>query len=122
FVGRDSLDSVQTGVQSSRIPLWPAADHTTAVAANVRNGIAKMAPVQDHIMSDVPYGVYTIFFSVIHEPVRFGGGLEHSYSQYDIMPAQAFADPSGKLGDVICPLLSHEFLDPRHVKRLRASS
>ena len=119
FVGRYSLDSLQAGGKWIRIALWPAADYTTAVAANLRNGIAKMAPVQDHIMSDVPYDVYTIFFSVIHEPVRFGGGLEHSYSQYDIMPAQAFADPSGNLGDFMYPLLSHEFFHLWNVKRIR---
>ena len=119
FVGRYSLDSLQAGGKWIRIALWPAADYTTAVAANLRNGIAKMAPVQDHIMGDAPYDVYTIFFSVIHEPVRFGGGLEHSYSQYDIMPAQAFADPSGNLGDFMYPLLSHEFFHLWNVKRIR---
>jgi len=37
-------------------------------------------------MGDAPYEVYTIFFNVIHGPIDFGGGLEHSSSQYDIMP------------------------------------
>jgi len=119
FVGRYNLDSLQAGGKWIRIALWPAADYTPAVAANLRNGIAKMAPVQDHIMGDAPYDVYTIFFNVIHEPVRFGGGLEHSYSQYDIMPAQAFADASGTLGDFMYPLLSHEFFHLWNVKRIR---
>jgi len=52
-----------------------------------------MAPVQNRIMGEAPYDVYTIFFNVIHESIDFGGGLEHSYSQFDIMPAPAFADP-----------------------------
>ena len=119
FLGRYSLDSLQAGGKWIRIALWPAADYTPAVAANLRNGIAKMAPVQDRIMGDAPYDVYTIFFNVIHEPVRFGGGLEHSYSQYDIMPAQAFADASGNLGDFMYPLLSHEFFHLWNVKRIR---
>jgi len=119
FLGRYSLDSLQAGGKWIRIALWPAADYTPAVAANLRNGIAKMAPVQDRIMGDVPYDVYTVFFNVIHGPIGFGGGLEHSSSQYDIMPALAFADPSGNLGDFMYPLLSHEFFHLWNVKRIR---
>ena len=120
FLGRYSLDSLQAGGKWIRIALWPAADYTAPVARNLRNAIAKMAPVQNRIMGEAPYDVYTIFFNVIHEPIDFGGGLEHSYSQYDIMPANAFADPlSGKLGDFIYPLVSHEFFHLWNVKRIR---
>jgi len=105
FVGKYSLDSLQADGKWIRIALWPASDYTPAVARNLRNGVAKMAPVQNRIMGDTPYDVYTVFFNVIHGPIGFGGGLEHSASQYDIMPAQAFADPvSGNLGDFMYPL------------------
>jgi len=119
FVGRYSLDSLQADGKWIRIAVWPAADYTPAVARNLRNGIAKMAPVQNRIMGDAPYDVYTVFFNVIHGPIDFGGGLEHSASQYDIMPALAFADPSGTLGDFMYPLLSHEFFHLWNVKRIR---
>jgi len=119
FLGRYSLDSLQADGKWIRIAVWPAADYTPAVARNLRNGVAKMAPVQNRIMGEAPYDVYTVFFNVMHEPVGFGGGLEHSFSQYDIMPALAFADPSGTLGDFMYPLLSHEFFHLWNVKRLR---
>lgn len=119
FLGRYSLDSLQAGGKWIRVAVWPAADYTPAVARNIRNGIAKMAPVQNRIMGEAPYDVYTVFYNVIHEPVNFGGGLEHSYSQYDILPALAFADPAGTLGDFMYPLLSHEFFHLWNVKRLR---
>ncbi|HXO86747.1 MAG TPA: PDZ domain-containing protein [Gemmatimonadales bacterium] len=119
FLGRYSLDSLQAGGKWIRIAVWPAADYTPAVARNIRNGISKMAPVQNRIMGEAPYDVYTIFYNVIHEPINFGGGLEHSYSQYDILPALAFADPAGTLGDFMYPLLSHEFFHLWNVKRLR---
>jgi len=119
FVGRYSLDSLQADGKWIRIAVWPSADYTPAVARNLRNGVAKMAPVQNRIMGDAPYDVYTIFFNVIHGPIDFGGGLEHSASQYDIMPALAFADPSGTLGDFMYPLLSHEFFHLWNVKRIR---
>src|SRR6267378_581831 len=119
FLGRYSLDSLQADGKWIRIAVWPAADYTPAVARNLRNGVAKMAPVQNRIMGDAPYEVYTVFFNVIHGPINFGGGLEHSSSQYDIMPALAFADPSGNLGDFMYPLLSHEFFHLWNVKRIR---
>jgi predicted metalloprotease with PDZ domain len=120
FVGRYSLDSLQVDGKWIRVALWPASDYTPAVARNLRNGIAKMAPVQNRIMGGAPYDVYTVFFNVIHEPINFGGGLEHSFSHYNIMPAgPAFADAAGNLGDFIYPLVSHEFFHMWNVKRLR---
>ncbi len=97
----------------------PATDYTPAVARNLRNGVAKMAPVQNRIMGETPYDEYTVFFNVIHGPIDFGGGLEHSSAQYDIMPALAFADAAGNLGDFMYPLLSHEFFHLWNVKRIR---
>ena len=119
FVGHYSVDSLQADGKWIRIAVWPAADYTPAVARNLRNGVAKMAPVQNRIMGEAPYDVYTVFFNVIHGPIDFGGGLEHSASQFDIMPALAFADPSGTLGDFMYPLLSHEFFHLWNVKRIR---
>jgi predicted metalloprotease with PDZ domain len=120
FLGRYSLDSLQTGGKWIRIALWPTADYTAPVARNLRSAVSRMAPVQNRIMGEAPYDVYTIFFNIIHEPIDFGGGLEHSSSQFDIMPANAFADPlSGKLGDFMYPLVSHEFFHLWNVKRIR---
>lgn len=119
FLGRFSVDSLQASGKWIRIAVWPATDYTPAVARNLRNGIAKMAPVQNRIMGEAPYDVYTVFYNVIHDPIDFGGGLEHSSSQYDIMPALAFADASGTLGDFMYPLLSHEFFHLWNVKRIR---
>jgi predicted metalloprotease with PDZ domain len=119
FVGHYSLDSLQVDGKWIRIAVWPAADYTPAVARNLRGGVEKMAPVQNRLMAGAPYDVYTVFFNVIHEPVNFGGGLEHSASQYDIMPAPAFADAAGNLGDFMYPLLSHEFFHLWNVKRIR---
>jgi len=72
FVGKYSLDSLQTDGKWIRIALWPASDYTPAVARNLRSGVAKMAPVQNRIMGDTPYDVYTVFFNVIHGPIEIG--------------------------------------------------
>jgi predicted metalloprotease with PDZ domain len=119
FVGRFSLDSLPVDGKWIRIALWPATDYTPAVSRNLRSAIDRMAQAQNRLMRGAPYDVYTVFFNVIHEPIEFGGGLEHSSAQYDIMPAQAFASPDGALGDFMYPLLSHEFFHLWNVKRIR---
>ncbi|MGH7672310.1 MAG: M61 family metallopeptidase [Gemmatimonadales bacterium] len=120
FVGRYSLDSLRVDGKWIRIAVWPAADYTPAVARNLRDAIEKMAKVQNRLMGGAPYETYTVFFNVIHEPIGFGGGLEHAASQYDIMPAGPdFADDNGQLGSFIRPLLSHEFFHLWNVKRIR---
>lgn len=119
FVGRFSLDSLAVDGKWIRIAVYPAADYTAAVARNLREGIARQAAVQNRLMGGPPYETYTVFFHVYHEPIQFGGGLEHASSQFDIMPANGFADSDGTLGDFIRPLLSHEFFHLWNVKRIR---
>ena len=120
FLGSFSLDSVVVDGKPVRIAVWPAADYTAPVAKSLRESVTRIATEENKEMGGPPYDAYTIFFNVIHEPVNFGGGLEHSYSQFDIMPANAFADPqSGQLGDFMNPLLSHEMFHLWNVKRMR---
>jgi predicted metalloprotease with PDZ domain len=119
FVGHFSLDSLQVDGKWIRVATWPAADYTPAVARNLRDGIAKQAAVQNALMGGPPYDTYTLFFNVIHEPINYGGGLEHAASQYDILPTEMFADASGTLGSFMRPLTSHEFFHMWNVKRIR---
>jgi predicted metalloprotease with PDZ domain len=121
FVGHFSLDSLQVDGKWIRIAAWPAADYTPAVARNLREGIARQAAVQNALMGGAPYDTYTIFFNVIHEPINYGGGLEHAASQYDILPTEMFADASGTLGSFMRPLTAHEFFHLWNVKRIRPS-
>lgn len=123
FVGHFSLDSLQAGGHWIRMALWPVTDYSPPVAASLRASIAKVAPVQDQLMGGAPYDVYTVFFTIIYEPINFGGGLEHAASQYDIMPAGPdFASANGVLGSFINPLLAHEFFHLWNVKRIRPAT
>lgn len=119
FVGHFSLDSLAVDGKWIRIAVWPERDYTPAVARNLRDGIAKQAAVQNRLMGGPPYDVYTVFFNVYHEPIQFGGGLEHAASQFDIMPADGFADADGNLGSFMRPLIAHEFFHLWNVKRIR---
>lgn len=121
FVGRFSLDSIAVDGKWIRIAVYPAADYTPAVARNLRDGLAKQAAVQNRLMGGPPYDTYTVFFNVYHEPIQFGGGLEHAFSQFDIMPADGFAAEDGTLGDFMRPLTAHEFFHLWNVKRIRPS-
>jgi predicted metalloprotease with PDZ domain len=119
FVGKYSLDSLQVDGKWIRIAVWPTDAYTPAVARNMRTDLEKIAKTQNAIMGGPPYDHYTVFFNVIREPINFGGGLEHSAAQFDIMPQGAFADPAGRFGDFMVPLMSHEYFHLWNVKRIR---
>jgi len=101
--------------------VWPAEAYSPAVARNMRTDLEKIAKTENTLFGGPPYDNYTVFFNVIHEPVNFGGGLEHSAAQFDILPAGAFADAAGNLGSFMVPLLSHEYFHVFNVKRIRPS-
>lgn len=119
FVGKYSLDSVQVDGKSVRIAVWPVDAYTTAVQGNMRAAVEKIAKSENGLFGGPPYEHYTVFFNVIREPINFGGGLEHSASQFDIMPQGAFADALGNFGDFMVPLMSHEYFHLFNVKRIR---
>ncbi len=119
FVGKYSLDSVQVDGKWIRIAVWPADAYTPAVARNMRSDVERIAKTENGLMGGPPYEHYTVFFNVIREPISFGGGLEHSAAQFDIMPQGAFADAAGNFGDFMVPLMSHEYFHLWNVKRIR---
>jgi len=119
FVGKYSLDSLSVDGKWVRIAVWPADAYTPAVARTMRADVDTIAHTENALFGGPPYDTYTIFFNVIREPIGFAGGLEHAASQFDIMPAGAFADAAGALGDFMVPLMSHEYFHLFNVKRIR---
>src|SRR5256712_10521057 len=119
FVGKYSLDSLQADGRWIRMAVWPADAYTPAVQRNMRTDVERIAKTENAIFGGPPYDAYTVFFNVIREPINFGGGLEHSASQFDIMPQGAFADAAGNFGDFMIPLMSHEYFHLFNVKRIR---
>jgi len=119
FVGKYSLDSLQADGRWIRVAVWPADAYTPAVQRNMRADVERIVKTENAIFGGPPYDSYTVFFNVIREPINFGGGLEHSASQFDIMPQGAFADAAGNFGDFMIPLLSHEYFHIFNVKRIR---
>ncbi len=119
FLGTFSRDSLRLDDTWLRIGVWPAAAYTPAVARNLRASVERLSRVQNRLMGGPPYSVYTVFFAIPPEPIDFGGGLEHSYSHFNILPGQAFADAAGNLGGFVNPLLSHELFHLWNVKRIR---
>ncbi|HXQ27677.1 MAG TPA: PDZ domain-containing protein [Gemmatimonadales bacterium] len=122
FVGHFSLDSALVENKWVRLAVWPASSYSPAVARSLRGSLEQIAKSEDRMMGGPPYDEYTVFFTVISEPISFGGGLEHASSQFDIMPANAFADATGTLGDFIVPLMAHEYFHLWNVKRIRPAA
>ena len=122
FVGSYALDSMTVDNRPFRIAVWPRDAYTAAVARNMRTDLTKIAETENRMMGGPPYDEYTVFFNAISEPISFGGGLEHANAQYDIMPAAAFADVTGQLGDFMVPLMSHEYFHIWNVKRVRPAA
>ena len=119
FLGRFSRDSLQVSGAWLRIATWPATAYTPAVARNLRSTLERLVGAQNRLMGGPPYDVYTVFLNIFTEPLESAGGLEHSDSHFDIMPAEAFADPAGNLGPFMKSLLSHEIFHLWNVKRVR---
>jgi len=122
FVGKYSLDSIKVEGKWIRIALWPGELYTPGHSGNIRTDLTKIAQTEDRLMGGPPYDTYTVFFNIIREAIAFGGGLEHSAAQYDIMPVTAFADPAGTLGDFMVPLMAHEYFHLWNVKRIRPAA
>jgi predicted metalloprotease with PDZ domain len=119
FVGSFSLDSLAVDGKWIRLAVWPADAYTAGVRRNMRADVEKIARTENALFGGPPYEHYTVFFNVIREPISFGGGLEHSASQFDIMPQGAFADAAGTFGDFMVPLMAHEYFHLFNVKRIR---
>lgn len=119
FVGTHSVDSVSVDGKWVRIAVSPATAYTPAASRSLRNSVTRLVQTQNRIMGGPPFDVYTVFFAVPQQPIHFAGGLEHSNSHFNVMPAIGFADPAGNLGDFMNPLMSHEFFHLWNVKRIR---
>ncbi|HKC47394.1 MAG TPA: PDZ domain-containing protein [Gemmatimonadales bacterium] len=119
FVGHFTRDSLSVDGKWIRIGFWPAEDYTPVAAKNLKDGVGRQAATQNKLMGGAPYDVYTVFFNIIHEPINYGGGLEHAASQYDILPTEMYIDSAGEFGSFVRPLTAHEFFHLWNVKRIR---
>ncbi len=122
FAGKYSLDSLQVDGKSIRIAVWPGDAYPAPLQRNMRAAVENIARTENALFGGPPYDQYTVFFNVIREPINFGGGLEHSGSQFDIMPQGGFADAAGNFGDFMIPLMSHEYFHLFNVKRIRPAA
>ncbi len=119
FVGVFSLDSLTVDGKRVRLAVWPVDAYSAPVARSLRASLERIVATQNRLFGGPACDVYTVFFTVIREPIGFGGGLEHACSQFDIMPQGAFADAAGNLGPFMNSLLSHELFHLWNVKRIR---
>lgn len=120
FAGRFWLDSVMVDGKPVRLAVHPDSAMSPIVWDSVRQAISGIVTAQNRIFGGPPYESYTVLLYAPFIDVQWGGGLEHSNSQLDMLPAAFFADrATGQLGPFTRPLLSHEFFHLFNVKRIR---
>ncbi|MBI4542565.1 MAG: M61 family metallopeptidase [Gemmatimonadetes bacterium] len=121
FLGRLASDSVEVDGRTIRFAIYPDSALTPAVWDSVSDAIRRIATVQNRIFGGPPYDAYTVLFFAPFTDMQWGGGLEHHNSQFDAIAGPFFAPDrrTGRLGDFVRPLLSHEFFHLWNVKRIR---
>jgi predicted metalloprotease with PDZ domain len=120
FAGRLWMDSVMVDGKPVRFAIHPDSAMTPAIWDSLRHAITGIVTQQNRIFGGPPYEGYTVLWLAPFADMQWAGGLEHSNSQFDVIPAPYFADrASGQLGPFTRPLLSHEFFHLFNVKRVR---
>lgn len=119
FVGRFALDSMTVDGATIVVAVYPRSRFRGQARERFLDGVRRIATVQHELFGGPPYDRYVLLLYLETEPISFGGGLEHAYSQLDILPAPAFADAAGNLGPFVLPLVSHELFHVWNVKRIR---
>lgn len=120
FAGRFWQDSVQVDGRYIRFAIYPDSAMSPPVWDSLRHAISGIVTQQNRIFGGPPYQAYSVLFLAPFTEMQWGGGLEHSNSQFDAIAAPYFANrATGELGPFTRPLLSHEFFHLFNVKRIR---
>lgn len=119
FVGRFSLDSMTVDGATIVVAVYPEALFRGVGRQRFLDGVRAISAAQHALFGGPPYDRYLVLLYLETGPIDFGGGLEHAYSQLDVLPAPAFADTAGNLGPFVLYLISHEFYHAWNVKRIR---
>ncbi len=119
FVGRFAADSVTVDGATIVVAVYPESHFRGRVRQRFLENVRKIASAQHKLFGGPPYDRYVLLLYLETGPIHFGGGLEHSFAQLDILPALAFADTAGNFGPFVFPLVAHELYHAWNVKRIR---
>ncbi|UCC73442.1 MAG: M61 family metallopeptidase [Gemmatimonadota bacterium] len=122
FVGHFAIDSVNVDGRWSRLAVYPAAHFRDPARGMALEALGKIATTLHEMFGEVPYRRYTTFIYLADENYLYVAGLEHSNSQFDIMPAIIFDQARFTFRELVYPLLSHEYYHAWNVKRIRPTA
>lgn len=122
FVGAFSVDSFDVDGATILVAVYPKPVFAGVARDRFLAGVREIAAAQHKLFGGPPYDRYVVLLYLETEPINFGGGLEHSFAQFDILPVPAFADPQGNLGGFVLYLISHELYHAWNVKRIRPAA
>jgi predicted metalloprotease with PDZ domain len=121
FVGRFAIDSVQADGRWIRLAVYPGRFLRDPAKRMALEALGRIADYQHDLFGEPPYDRYTTLIYLATEPIQFFGGLEHSNSHLDILPAVAFEQPT-MVFPIVYRLLTHEYYHTWNVKRIRPAS
>jgi predicted metalloprotease with PDZ domain len=122
FLGHFAIDSVTVDDRWIRLAVYPAGYSNmsrTPAREMALEALAQMAEVLHGLFGEPPYDRYTTFVYLEESQLTFAGGLEHSDSHLDIIPAIAFQNPRLTFRQFFYRLLAHEYYHAWNVKRIR---
>lgn len=122
FLGNFAIDSVRVDARWIRMAVYPARyfeDEPGGARERALEAMARIARSTNELFGEPPYDRYTTFVYLEESALTFAGGLEHSDSHLDILPAATFEHPKFTFRQFFYRLLSHEYYHAWNVKRIR---
>lgn len=119
FVGRFAIDSAMADGRWIRLAHYPADAVPNEVKEVVLDALQRIADYSHDLFGEPPYDRYTTFVYMYSGQPSSSGGLEHSDSHLDIVPAAMFQSAEQVGQGFGLGLLSHEYYHAWNVKRIR---
>lgn len=116
FVGHFGIDSLMEDGVPIRFAVYPADQIGTDFGKGSLEAIGKIAHYLHGFWGGVPYDSYTVLLYLSDENLRWGGGLEHANSHFDVLNLQ---NATAQALPFLYSLYSHEYFHAWNVKRIR---
>ncbi len=122
FVGHFTIDSLQADGVWTRLAIYPADAVNEQGRDMMLDALQRIADYAHDLFGEPPYQRYTTLLYLYDGEPRYGGGLEHANSHFDIGAAAIFANPDQveqTIREFAYGLFAHEYYHAWNVKRIR---
>jgi predicted metalloprotease with PDZ domain len=121
FVGNFAIDSIMADGVWTRLAVYPADAVPESGRRMMLEALGKIADYAHDLFGKPPYDRYTTLLYLYEGEPRYGGGLEHANSHFDIGAATLMQNPEAipRFG---YGLFAHEYYHAWNVKRIRPAA